>query len=549
MSQPKEYYAFISYKREDERWAKWLQRKLENYRLPSVVREQRPDAPKYLRPVFRDGTDLSGSVLADSLRHELLQSRFLIVICSPNATKSDWVNKEIQTFINDGHLEQIIPFIVEGTPHCTNPAEECLPKVLRDIPTEKELLGINVKEGGRNVAFIRLVATMLGVRFDTLWQRHRRKLIRRRIVYGCATALLFAIGFFAWDYTRAKYEYYADYVDCYGKPVGVVQLTKEQVSHRHRSYLFENRRTPLNENNALTWRVVKVSHINSDGIPQEITNTEWKDRYPIQKIEYNNDNGHVYRINYCDSKENILLRHTLLSDEAGTPACIADFVDSQLDRGPAPVGDKLSSMLMGEMDSLQRKSNIIRYVYKRDQYGHIISQTYQSNNVSKGPDTAVPDADGIYGRRFCLDSLGRRIKVEYLGKIGDSICVKTGVAGRVYEYDDFGNISAITYINENGERTMNELWHAICIGTSDEYGNIVREDFFDEDSIPCMIKTGFAIRAAKCDSKGNGVELTYYDTEGQPCLCSDGYFKMTVQYDKHGNVIDKAFFDTNNKRI
>lgn len=29
-------YAFISYKREDEKWAKWLQRKLENYKLPSV---------------------------------------------------------------------------------------------------------------------------------------------------------------------------------------------------------------------------------------------------------------------------------------------------------------------------------------------------------------------------------------------------------------------------------------------------------------------------------------------------------------------------------
>lgn len=29
MEQEKEYYAFISYKREDEKWAKWLQDKLE----------------------------------------------------------------------------------------------------------------------------------------------------------------------------------------------------------------------------------------------------------------------------------------------------------------------------------------------------------------------------------------------------------------------------------------------------------------------------------------------------------------------------------------
>ena len=29
-------YAFISYKREDEKWAEWLQRKLEGYKLPTI---------------------------------------------------------------------------------------------------------------------------------------------------------------------------------------------------------------------------------------------------------------------------------------------------------------------------------------------------------------------------------------------------------------------------------------------------------------------------------------------------------------------------------
>ena len=33
MEQEKEYYAFISYKREDEKWAKWLQKKQEGYKL------------------------------------------------------------------------------------------------------------------------------------------------------------------------------------------------------------------------------------------------------------------------------------------------------------------------------------------------------------------------------------------------------------------------------------------------------------------------------------------------------------------------------------
>ena len=35
-----EYYAFISYKREDEKWAKWLQKKLEGYKLPTIIRKE-----------------------------------------------------------------------------------------------------------------------------------------------------------------------------------------------------------------------------------------------------------------------------------------------------------------------------------------------------------------------------------------------------------------------------------------------------------------------------------------------------------------------------
>ena len=34
------YYAFISYNHKDEREAKWLQRQLEHYRLPSVARKE-----------------------------------------------------------------------------------------------------------------------------------------------------------------------------------------------------------------------------------------------------------------------------------------------------------------------------------------------------------------------------------------------------------------------------------------------------------------------------------------------------------------------------
>lgn len=111
-------YAFISYKREDEKWAEWLQRKLEGYKLPTILKKTNPSLPRHLRPIFRDKTDLGGGILSDELEKQLQSSEFLIVICSPHASRSEWVNKEIQVFIDEGRLGNIIPFIVEGLSSC-----------------------------------------------------------------------------------------------------------------------------------------------------------------------------------------------------------------------------------------------------------------------------------------------------------------------------------------------------------------------------------------------------------------------------------------------
>lgn len=198
MEQPKEYYAFISYKREDEKWAKWLQQKLESYKLPSIIRKERKDVPKYIRPIFRDSTDLTGGLLADKLHDELSLSKYLIVVCSPNATKSEWINREIQTFIDECGVANIIPFIVGGTPHAINVNDECFPKAILKFPNDKELLGISIKEVGKEKAFIRLVAYLLDLKFDILWQRHRRRDRNRKVmVTGVLFISLFLLYIFA----------------------------------------------------------------------------------------------------------------------------------------------------------------------------------------------------------------------------------------------------------------------------------------------------------------------------------------------------------------
>ena len=175
----KKYFAFISYKREDEAWAKWLQHKLEHYKLPSNL-NGKSDLPKEIRPIFRDQSDLAGGVLVEAINKALENSQYLIVICSPRAAQSEWVGKEVQTFIEMGRTDKIIPFIVGGEPYSENLEDECLPLSLKSLPKEQELLGVNINEIGRDAAAVKVIARMFGLRFDDLWQRHEREKKKRR---------------------------------------------------------------------------------------------------------------------------------------------------------------------------------------------------------------------------------------------------------------------------------------------------------------------------------------------------------------------------------
>ena len=102
MNEQNSYYAFISYNSADEKWAKWLQHNLEYYHIPSALCKEYPELPKKIRPVFWYKQDLSGTKLKKALNNELSSSKYLIVICSPDSAKADWVNDEVVAFIEQG---------------------------------------------------------------------------------------------------------------------------------------------------------------------------------------------------------------------------------------------------------------------------------------------------------------------------------------------------------------------------------------------------------------------------------------------------------------
>lgn len=169
MSYMPKYFAFISYKSEDVEWATWLQHELEHYHLPASF-NGRTDVPQELRPVFRDIDELSAGNLPEQIKQALVNSQNLIVICSPQAAESPWVNQEVETFIDLGRTDRIFPFIVEG-----NSPSDFFPPSLLNLPKKEERLGGDVSKKGRDAAFVKVVAGMLGVGFDSLWNRYEKE--------------------------------------------------------------------------------------------------------------------------------------------------------------------------------------------------------------------------------------------------------------------------------------------------------------------------------------------------------------------------------------
>lgn len=196
MSEIYKYVAFISYRHveNDKSCAEWLLKELETFKTPKALLDA--GYPSKLGRIFRDKDELpSSGSLNNQLESALKDSRFLIVLCSPDTPVSKWVSKEIELFKQLGRADKIIPVLLEGNP------ETSYPKVLRttqNITFEEELnsplefdwepIGADFREFGKNknseiknTEFLRVVASIFSCSFDDLKQRElERQRIKKR---------------------------------------------------------------------------------------------------------------------------------------------------------------------------------------------------------------------------------------------------------------------------------------------------------------------------------------------------------------------------------
>ena len=190
------FKAFISYSHRDRAWSAWLQRALEAYRIPKRLVGSDSEfgpVPRRLTPVFRDREDLpSASDLSAKVKESLEASEALIVICSPSAAGSTWVNEEVRYFSSLGREDRIFALIVDGDPQPGDPKQQCFPGALTTglDGSQHEPLAADARKwaDGKLLAKLKIVSGILGIRLDDLRQRNMQRRRRNWILASASAA-------------------------------------------------------------------------------------------------------------------------------------------------------------------------------------------------------------------------------------------------------------------------------------------------------------------------------------------------------------------------
>ncbi len=589
-----DYCAFISFNSNDASIANWLKRRLDSFNIPAFIKAEHQIPNKHLKPSFTYlHSSEAGNELRDELEKKLIRSRFLIIICSPNSAQSAICDWEIETFINLGRKDYIIPLVVDGIPYSKDVKCECLsPALLKEFPSssdfhlDKSIKCANLKEKGiswlerKDHAFAQIISRILNVNFDRIWEKvHHKNQVKYTSLCVVISLLLF-VGIKLFNYYKTSYDYYIDYADCNGLPCGIMPVEKGDLYNYPFHYRFESTQGYLR----------RVVFCNSHGFPQDHSHTEMKERPAIIEVGYDSDDGltltksdRVGKLLYREAVSPNRLRADLKANENNDAATLVGATTAMFKSDNTDTRGGTFNPYTFQNNS---KSEITIITYERDSDGYVTKKLFKK--VDGARLVSVPDMSGVYGVAYERDLLHRVIKESYLGKNGvDLVNNHQNISYKVHEYDVYGNISSTFYYDRNGNLTTNEFGCAIIRLKATKDNAIQEETYYDINGDSCIalhgcfkrkiylekglcVKVenysltdsltyawnnpsiesigGEAITKAKHDKQGRLRSFSYYNTAGEPCYNNEKVHEKRCEYNDAGDVISVMTYNTLGQR-
>jgi hypothetical protein len=543
MSDTFRYWAFLSYSHADEAFARKLHLSLERYALPRRLRKAHA-LPRRLVPVFRDVEELEAAHgLTERLQAALDESRWLVVLCSPAAAKSKYVNAEIEYFIGKHGAQRVLCALVEGEPADSFPPAI---KALKDEPLAADLRPGRDFELGR----LKLIAAMAMVGFTELRNREaqRRRRQRTAIAAFVAGILIGAVGY--WDlFYREHIDYYLGYARHHGIWHGTGPVSADLASHR-RSVLRFSRKGRLNPPE-------RVDLVNgSDGF--DLAGLE--DILGHKDNESFADTGVAYTTVLFGYDRDGAIRHETLVNRLGAPRLSLTYTAPDL------------AQLTQQGFEAPAAGGGVRYVqFQRDAAG--LDQRILFLHARGVPRANLKRA---YGYAFAYDGAGRLSARSVLDDRGEEVGEVTrftysaegfllsersedqhgelrtnldGYAVLTHVNDEFGNPVESRYLARDGKPVLGPAGlvftskYASARRTYDLRGNTVRACYFDEQGQPIDWGVGAPCEAAAYDERGRQVRMDLLDGAGKPTAEGGGVASMQITYDAAGNMEEVRSYD------
>ena len=333
---------------------------------------------------------------------------------------------------------------------------------------------------------------------------------------AAAIALVIGVGGWFWDYNRVKVSYYKDYVEQWGVPVGIHKLTSEEVANRSQSYRIECSRHKVHRMSLVNSKGSIISHHTTDDI----------DRPSDCRYYYNEDGKLDYVKIYLQTG-----RVEMIKDYVNSDLSVAIF---RYDDGlgtEKTLGAETVTTFKKNTDESAKKSRISRYLLTYDENGHVTELKYAGfQNVP------VADADGLYGRKYVLDELGRVREEIFINQDGDVKATRYGLAIRTREYNDKDDAVRFTYLSPSRESAGEKgLGIPVCRNYVDEWGNTVKQVYESLDG-EMMMRRDFNCSAMIMEyDKGDQVSQRLLGLDGNPIyMKGERYSYSKVAYDEHG---------------
>lgn len=378
---------------------------------------------------------------------------------------------------------------------------------------------------------------------------------------AAAAVLVVGTGIYWWDYTRVKTYFYKDFVEQFGIPQGIYELSSSESSHLSRMYRFEYCRRKL----------IHVSHVNSFGTIIEDNESERGDRPDDMYFSYN-ANGSLAKVKVFGTTGNCLYVKSYNENATTLTFQYDDLHGTERCLNLNTVGS--SGVVATGMD----KSNITRWLIEYDSKGYVKGIQYAGFQ-----NMLVGDDDNIYGRQYNRDSKGRIIEEIYLGKDGKPKATKYGLGKKIFSYDNADNLVQVLYQTSDGKPSFDSAGglqiyqmqydkygnvilelHCDAEGNPmttevyvtcgykhdyDEHGLEVKRTIIDRNQEPCYSTSGYSSTRLEYDQNGRLVKMTYLDIDGNPCISSYGNSYFTKNYDEKGNCSAFWNYDITNQKV